>query len=87
MGNQLPCNMFLSRDCGNTTTLSYCHYNTFFLHFGQLASKPALQFIKAFRPMRRDVNMYALSVLNTSANIKALPTNAMAPVVCEFQQA
>ena len=67
-----------------------------------LAGKPALQFVKAFRPLRRGVNVYALSVLGTSANIKALgadatgmavsqvmplPTNGVAPVVREFQQA
>ena len=67
-----------------------------------LAGKPALQFVKAFRPLRRGVNVYALSVLGTSANIKALgadatgmavsqvvplPTNAVAPVVRAFQQA
>ena len=67
-----------------------------------LAGKPALQFVKAFRPLRRGVNVYALSVLGTSASIKALgadatgmavsqvmplPTKTVAPVVREFQQA
>ena len=67
-----------------------------------LAGKPALQFLKAFRPLRRGVNVYALSVLGTTASVKALgadatgmvvsqvvplPTNAAAPVVREFQQA
>ena len=67
-----------------------------------LAGKPALQFLKAFRPLRRGVNVYALSVLGTTASVKALgadatgmvvsqvvplPNNAAAPVVREFQQA
>ena len=67
-----------------------------------LAGKPALQFVKAFRPLRRGVNVYALSVMGTSASIKALgadatgmavaqvmplPTKSIAPVVREFQQA
>jgi len=67
-----------------------------------LAGKPALEFAKAFHPLRRGVTMYALSVLGTSANIKALgdnargmaisqvvplPGNAVVPVVRDFQQA
>jgi len=67
-----------------------------------LAGKPALAFVKGFRPLRRGVNVYALSVLGTSANIKALgadatgmavsqvmplPTNVVLPIVREFQQA
>ena len=67
-----------------------------------LAGKPALEFAKAFHGMRAGVTMYALSVLGTSANIKALgesargmaisqvvplPTNAVVPVVREFQLA
>ena len=67
-----------------------------------LAGQPALQFLKAFRPLRRGVNVYALSVMGTSSSIKALgtdatgvavaqvvplPTSAAAPVVREFQQA
>ncbi|MCB1988901.1 MAG: ABC transporter substrate-binding protein, partial [Burkholderiaceae bacterium] len=67
-----------------------------------LAGKPALEFVKAFRPLRKGVTLYALSVLGTSANIKALgpdaigmavsqvvplPTNTIVPVVREFQQA
>ena len=61
-----------------------------------LAGKPALEFVKAFRPLRKGVTLYALSVLGTSANIKALgpdaigmavsqvvplPTNTIVPVV------
>ncbi|MGP1629681.1 MAG: ABC transporter substrate-binding protein [Giesbergeria sp.] len=67
-----------------------------------LAGKPALEFAKAFHPLRRGVTMYALSVLGTAANIKALgdngrgmtitqvvplPTNQIVPVVRDFQQA
>ena len=67
-----------------------------------LAGKPALEFSKAFHPLRRGVTMYALSVLGTSANIKALgesargmaitqvvplPTNQVATVVRDFRQA
>lgn len=67
-----------------------------------LAGKPALEFAKAFHPLRRGVTMYALSVLGTSANIRALgdnargmaisqvvplPGNAVVPVVRDFQQA
>jgi ABC-type branched-subunit amino acid transport system substrate-binding protein len=67
-----------------------------------LAGKPALEFARAFHPLRRGVTMYALSVLGTSANIKALgedargmaisqvvplPGNAVVPVVRDFQQA
>ena len=67
-----------------------------------LAGKPALNFVKAFRPQRSGVSVYGLSVLGTSANIKALgteapglaitqvmplPTNTVVPVVRDFQQA
>lgn len=67
-----------------------------------LAGKPALHFVKAFRPLRRGVSVYGLSVLGTSANIKALgaeapglaisqvvplPTKAAVPLVRDFQQA
>lgn len=67
-----------------------------------LAGKPALEFVKAFRTLRVGVSLYALSVLGTSANVKALgthstglaisqvvplPTNVITPVVREFQQA
>lgn len=67
-----------------------------------LAGKPALNFVKAFRTLRRGVSVYGLSVLGTSANIKALgaealglaisqvvplPTNGVVPVVRDFQQA
>ena len=67
-----------------------------------LAGKPALEFIKAFRTLRPGVTLYALSVLGTAANVKALgshavglvisqvmplPTNAIIPVVRDFQTA
>ncbi len=67
-----------------------------------LAGKPALEFVKHFHGMRAGVTLYALSVLGTSANIKALgasargmavsqvvplPTRNIVPVVREFQQA
>lgn len=67
-----------------------------------LAGKPALEFVKAFRPLRTGVSIYALSVLGTSANVKALgphatgmaisqvvplPTNIITPVVRDFHQA
>jgi len=67
-----------------------------------LAGKPALDFIKAFRPLRPGVTLYALSVMGTAANIKALgahatgvvisqvmplPNNAFMPVVSDFQAA
>ena len=67
-----------------------------------LAGKPAMHFLKAFRPLRRGVNVYALSVLGTTASIKALgrdatglavsqvvplPISAVAGVVREFRQA
>ena len=67
-----------------------------------VAGKPALAFITGFRPLRRGVSVYALSVLGTPASIKALgsngtgiaitqvmplPSNAVMPVVREFQQA
>ena len=67
-----------------------------------LAGKPALAFIQGFRPLRRGVSVYALSVLGTTASIKALgsnatgiaitqvmplPSNAVMPVVRDFQQA
>lgn len=67
-----------------------------------LAGKPALEFVKAFRPLRTGVSLYALSVLGTSANVKALgahatgmaisqvvplPTNVITPVVRDFHQA
>ena len=67
-----------------------------------LAGKPALEFIKAFRTLRPGVTLYALSVLGTAANVKALgshatglvvsqvmplPTNVIMPVVRDFQVA
>ena len=67
-----------------------------------LAGKPALNFVQAFRPLRRGVSVYGLSVLGTSASVKALgadaiglaisqvmplPTNVVVPVVRDFQQA
>jgi ABC-type branched-subunit amino acid transport system substrate-binding protein len=67
-----------------------------------LAGKPALEFVKAFRTLRPGVTLYALSVLGTAANVKALgshatglvvsqvmplPSNAIIPVVRDFQAA
>ena len=67
-----------------------------------LAGKPALEFIKNFRALRRGVSLYAISVLGTSANIKALgqdatgmaisqvvpmPTNAATAVARDFLKA
>lgn len=67
-----------------------------------LAGKPALDFIKAFRALRPGVTLYALSVMGTAANIKALgahatglvisqvmpmPNNATMSVVHDFQTA
>ncbi|GAA4425425.1 ABC transporter substrate-binding protein [Acidovorax lacteus] len=67
-----------------------------------LAGKPTLDFVRAFRAQRRGVTLYALSVMGTQATVKALgadatgmaisqvvplPTNAVTPVVREFQQA
>lgn len=42
-----------------------------------LAGKPGLAFIKAFRQLRRGISLYALSVLGTQANIKALGNDAL----------
>lgn len=67
-----------------------------------LAGKPALEFVKHFRAARRGVSLYAVSVLGTSANIKALgqdatgmaisqvvpvPTNAATAVARDFLKA
>lgn len=67
-----------------------------------LAGKPTLEFVKAFRGLQRGVTLYALSVMGTSATVKTLgadatgmaisqvvplPTNAVMPVVREFQTA
>ncbi|GKT01928.1 ABC transporter substrate-binding protein [Acidovorax sp. SUPP3434] len=67
-----------------------------------LAGKPALEFVKAFRSLRRGTALYATSVMGTSAAVKALgpdavgltisqvvplPTNVVVPVVREFQAA
>ena len=67
-----------------------------------LAGKPTLEFVKAFRALKRGVTLYALSVMGTSATVKALgadgtgmaisqvvplPTNAVMPVVRDFQTA
>ena len=67
-----------------------------------LAGKPTLEFVKAFRALKRGVTLYALSVMGTAATVKALgadatgmaisqvvplPTNAVMPVVREFQTA
>ncbi len=67
-----------------------------------LAGKPAMEFVKSFRALRRGTALYGLSVLGTSANIAALgadavgmaltqvmplPTNPVVPVAREFVQA
>ena len=67
-----------------------------------LAGKPAMEFVKSFRALRRGTSLYGLSVLGTSANIAALgadgvgmaltqvmplPTNPVVPVAREFMQA
>lgn len=67
-----------------------------------LAGKPTVEFVKAFRALRRGVTLYALSVMGTAATVKALgadatgmaisqvvplPTNAVMPVVRDFQAA
>ena len=67
-----------------------------------LAGKPTLEFVKAFRALRRGVALYALSVMGTSATVKALgadatgmaisqvvplPSNVVTPVVRDFQAA
>lgn len=67
-----------------------------------LAGKPAMEFVKSFRALRRGTWLYGLSVLGTSANIAALgadgvgmaltqvmplPTNPVVPVAREFMQA
>lgn len=67
-----------------------------------LAGKPTLEFVKAFRALKRGVTLYALSVMGTPATVKALgadatgmaisqvvplPSNAVMPVVREFQAA
>lgn len=67
-----------------------------------LAGKPAMEFVKSFRALRRGTSLYGLSVLGTSANIAALgadgvgmaltqvmplPSNPVVPVSREFMQA
>ena len=67
-----------------------------------LAGKPTLEFVKAFRGLQRGVTLYALSVMGTPATVKTLgadatgmaisqvvplPSNAVMPVVREFQAA
>ena len=67
-----------------------------------LAGKPTLEFVKAFRAIKRGVTLYALSVMGTPATVKALgadatgmaisqvvplPSNVVMPVVREFQAA
>ncbi len=67
-----------------------------------LAGKPTLEFVKAFRGLQRGVTLYALSVMGTPATVKTLgadaigmavsqvvplPSNAVMPVVREFQMA
>lgn len=67
-----------------------------------LAGKPTLEFVKAFRALKRGVTLYALSVMGTPATVKALgadatgmaisqvvplPSNVVMPVVRDFQAA
>jgi branched-chain amino acid transport system substrate-binding protein len=67
-----------------------------------LAGKPTVGFIKAFRAEKRGLPLYALSVMGSAATLSALgddgigiavsqvvpmPTNAVVPVVRDFQQA
>lgn len=67
-----------------------------------LAGKPTLEFVKAFRAIKRGVTLYALSVMGTPATVKAmgadavgiaisqvvpLPSNVVMPVVRDFQAA
>ncbi|RQP26421.1 ABC transporter substrate-binding protein [Piscinibacter terrae] len=67
-----------------------------------LAGKPTVAFIKAFRAEKRGLPLYALSVMGSAATLSALgddgigiavsqvvpmPTNAVVPVVRDFQQA
>lgn len=67
-----------------------------------LAGKPTLEFVKAFRALKRGVTLYALSVMGTPATVKALgadatgmaisqvvplPSNVVMPVVRDFQTA
>ena len=48
-----------------------------------LAGKPGLELIKEFRKLRRGVSLYALSVLGTSANIKALGVDALGMAISQ----
>lgn len=48
-----------------------------------LAGKPGLELIKEFRKLRRGVSLYALSVLGTSANIKALGADALGMAISQ----
>ena len=67
-----------------------------------LAGKPTMEFVKAFRALKRGVTLYALSVMGTPATVKALgadatgmaisqvvplPATVVMPVVREFQAA
>jgi len=67
-----------------------------------LAGKPTVVFIKALRAEKRGLPLYALSVMGSAATLSALgddgigiavtqvvpmPTNAVVPVVRDFQQA
>lgn len=67
-----------------------------------LAGKPTLDFVKAIRAQRRGLPLYALSIMGAAATLRALgadaigiaisqvvplPSNSVAPVVRDFQQA
>lgn len=67
-----------------------------------LAGKPTIEFVKAFRNLRRGISLYALSVMGTAATIQTLgqdasgmaitqvvpmPTNPTVPISREFMQA
>lgn len=67
-----------------------------------LAGKPTVEFVKAFRVLRRGTSLYALSVMGTAATVQTLgsdaagmtitqvvplPTNPTVPISREFMQA
>ena len=58
-----------------------------------LAGKPALEFIKAFRPLRPGVTVYALSVLGTTATEVAVgdsgtfPSSGQVKLLCRVRDA
>lgn len=67
-----------------------------------LAGKPTIDFVKAIRVQRKGLPLYALSIMGAAATLKAmgedaigivvsqvvpLPSNALVPIVRDFQQA